>query len=240
MRFPLIGITPDRDAPAGNIESHYFVRRNYCQAVIDSGGLPVILPYAPALVDAYLDLLDGLLISGGMFDIAPEAYGQAARYPDQITLKDDRTAFERALLRGALARDLPVLGVCGGMQLIAVEMGAALLQHLPHDVGAAIEHKQSTPCSGDAHHIRIIPGSRLHQVLGVESLRVNSLHHQAVAAATPRLGIGAQADDGVIEAIEVPEQRFCLGVQWHPEYLVNAAERRLFAGLIQAATAAPL
>ncbi len=235
MSTPIIGITPDRDHEARHGESQFFVRRNYCDAVADGGGLPLILPYRPELVESYLDLLDGIVLTGGMFDLHPRLYGMAARDPEHMALKEDRTAFELAILRGAMARDLPVLGICGGMQLIAVAMGARLLQHLPADVGAGVEHKQHAPCDRAGHAIHITPGSQLHRLLDTRALRVNSLHHQAVAEVNAQLRAGARAEDGVIEAIEVPGQRFCIGVQWHPEYSVNRAERGLFAGLVAAA-----
>ena len=236
MMKPIIGITSDRDSAQDNIESQYYVRRNYCAAVASAGGIPVVLPYDAASADEHLALLDGLLITGGMFDVAPEEYGVQAKYPDKIVMKSDRTRFERALLRGALARNIPVLGICGGMQLIAVEMGAKLHQHIPSDVDTTIEHKQSVPCNIAAHGVRILPGTQLHRLMGTDSLRVNSLHHQAVAGGNSRLRIAALSDDGVVESIEVPEREFCIGVQWHPEYLLNEGERNLFAELVRVAS----
>ncbi|HYD58811.1 MAG TPA: gamma-glutamyl-gamma-aminobutyrate hydrolase family protein [Noviherbaspirillum sp.] len=236
MMKPIIGITSDRDNAQDNIESHYCVRRNYCAAVAASGGVPVVLPYDAASADEHLALLDGLLITGGTFDVAPEEYGMQAKYPDKIVMKPDRTQFEQALLRGAFARDIPILGICGGMQLIAIEMGAKLHQHIPSDVDTAIEHKQSEPCNIAAHAIRILPGTQLHRLMGTDSLRVNSLHHQAVAGGNSRLRIAAVSDDGVVESIEVPEREFCIGVQWHPEYLLNEGGRNLFAELVRVAS----
>ena len=237
MIKPVIGITADRDSAGENTEALYHVRRNYCAAVAAAGGTPVVLPYDAASADEHLALLDGLLITGGLFDLAPEEYGMQAKYPEKIVMKPDRTHFERALLRGALKRDLPVLGICGGMQLIAVEMGAALHQHIPSDVDTSIEHKQTSPCDVAAHTVRVVPGSLLHRALGAEHMRVNSLHHQAVAGGNPRLRIGAVAEDGVVESVEVPDRAFCMGVQWHPEYLVNDSERNLFTALVRAASA---
>lgn len=232
MMKPIIGITSDRDSAQENIESQYYVRRNYCAAVASAGGVPVVLPYDTASADEHLALLDGLLITGGMFDMAPEEYGMQAKYPDKIVMKLDRTRFERTLLRGALQRDMPVLGICGGMQLIAVEMGAKLHQHIPSDVDTTIEHKQAQPCTIAAHSIRVLPHTRLRSVLGLDSIRVNSLHHQAVTGGNHRLRVSAIADDGVVESIEVPDRAFCIGVQWHPEYLLNEGERNLFAELV--------
>lgn len=235
MNKPVIAITPDRNNGAEDIESHFFIRRNYCSAVADSGGTAIVLPYRMDAVDDYLDLADGVILSGGMFDIAPALYGAASSYPDKVALKGDRTRFEQAVLRGALQRGMPLLGICGGMQLIAVELGAQLHQHLPSDLQNIVEHKQQAPCNESTHRIRIKPGSHLHRILGVEECLINSLHHQAVVEENRRFIAGAVADDGVIESIEAAEYPFCIGVQWHPEYFVNDCERRLFTELVRAA-----
>ncbi len=235
MSRPIIGITPDRDDSEENIESHFFIRRNYCSAIAAGGGIPVVLPYRMDAINDYLDMLDGIVLSGGMFDIAPALYGETSRHQDQVTLKDDRTRFELAMLRGALEKDIPVLGICGGMQLIAVELGAVLHQHLPSDLATQTEHKQQAPCNEDTHRILINGGSRLHQILGVDACRVNSLHHQAVVEKNHRFNVGAIAEDDVIESIEAPAYSFCVGVQWHPEYFINDCERNLFTALIGAA-----
>lgn len=235
MIKPVIGITPDRSGTPDNIEAHFFIRRNYCAAVAECGGMPLVLPYQIDLADQYLDLVDGIILTGGMFDIDPVAYGMAAQYPGKMILKEDRTLFERAILRGALARNMPVLGICGGMQLIAVEMGAKLFQHIPSDIDTQIEHKQSVPCDLGAHRISVRKDTRLHQILRVDTCTVNSLHHQSVMEESALVRVAAVADDGVIEAIEVAERPFCIGVQWHPEYLVNVWERNIFIELVKAA-----
>lgn len=235
MTKPIIGITADRSDDACNPEATYHLRRNYCAAVSAAGGVPIIVPYDIAAVDTYARLIDGLLITGGMFDIDPTEYGMTANHPDGAVIKADRTAFERAILQRALADNTPILGICGGMQLIAVEMGARLFQHIPSDLDTDVEHKQTASCSLGTHRIRIVTGSLLHQIMSVESLVTNSLHHQAVMNANNAICIGARADDGIIEAIDVPAQAFCLGVQWHPEYLVNVSENKIFMAFVRAA-----
>lgn len=234
-RKPMIGVTPDRNAPPSEIESQFFVRRNYCAAITASGGAALILPYDMDAVELYLDQIDGLMITGGMFDVDPAIYGMPALYPGKMLLKEDRTGFEQALLRGALQRDMPVLGICGGMQLIAVELGGKLLQHIPSDVDTDLEHKQVMDCDTASHVIHITRESRLHAILGVDSCQVNSLHHQSVMGATDRIDVTAVAEDGVVESIEIPDRKFCLGVQWHPEYLVNDSEQNIFRALVTAA-----
>jgi putative glutamine amidotransferase len=235
MNKPVIGITPDRDDAPGNIEAHFLVRQNYCAAVADGGAAPLILPYRMESIEAYLNLVDGIVLTGGMFDVDPAMYGVPAKYPEQMRFKHDRTDFELALLRGALAREMPVLGICGGMQLIAVELGAQLIQHIPSEIGVQIEHKQGEPCNLAAHRVQVEAGTLLHRVLGVDTCTVNSLHHQSVAGGNARLRVGAVADDGVVEAIEGRGLPFCLGVQWHPEYGVDPSERNIFTELARAA-----
>jgi putative glutamine amidotransferase len=237
MRKPLIGITPDRSESAENIESYFFIRRNYCTAVADAGGIPLVLPYQMEAVDRYLDTIQALVVTGGMFDVDPATYGMPSHYPDELTLKADRTRFERAMLHGALKRNMPVLGICGGMQLLAIEMGAKLIQHIPSEIDTDIEHKQEQPCSRAAHAIEVRPGTLLHKILGTGECVVNSLHHQSVMGGNGNLQVAAFAADGVIEAVEVPGRPFCVGVQWHPEYRVNAHDKNLFEALVEAAGA---
>lgn len=235
MRKPLIGITPDRNESEDDIESIFFVRRNYCSAVADSGGIPLVLPYRMEAVERYLDTIQALVVTGGMFDVDPASYGMPSQYPDELTLKADRTRFEHAMLRGALERNMPVLGICGGMQLLAIEMGAKLIQHIPSEIDTDIEHKQDAPCSRAAHAIEVLPGTLLHTILGTRECAVNSLHHQSVMGGNAGLKVAAMAADGVVEAVEVPGRPFCLGVQWHPEYRANACDRNIFEALVRAA-----
>lgn len=227
MSRPVIGVTAYvepagwavwRDVPAA------LVPQAYVRAVTASGGRAVLLP--PDDLDAdVVGVLDGLLLAGGA-DVDPERYGQP---PDPRTeSRPDRDAGELALLGAALVADLPVLGVCRGMQLLAVAHGGALHQHLPDVVG----HDRHRPAPGryGAHPVRFAPDSLAGSVLaGVD--RVNSYHHQAVADPGD-LAVTGWADDGVVEALEDPRRRFLLGVQWHPE---NDPDPRPVAALVRAA-----
>jgi putative glutamine amidotransferase len=235
MQSPLIGLTLDSE-PAGGWSRYpwYALRRNYCAAVAAAGGLPVALPALPDLAQALVDRLDALVITGGAFDIDPALYGEAVRHPS-VTLKEDRTATERALVQAALARDLPLLGICGGAQLLAVATGGSLIQHIPDVVPGALAHEQPNPRDEPGHTVTIVPGTLLARATGATELAVNSSHHQAVRAPGPTAVMNAHAPDGVIEGIELPGQRFCLGVQWHPEFLLSEGDRRLFAALVEAA-----
>ena len=234
MSQPLIGLTLDSE-PGGGWSAYpwHAIRQNYFTAIADAGGLPVGIGHDPAQAEAIVARLDGLVVTGGAFDVDPALYGDAARHPT-VTLKDRRTATELALLRAALARDIPVLGICGGQQLMAVALGGTLHQHVPDAVPGALAHEQPNPRHEAGHGVAISPGSRLADIVGTETLEVNSAHHQAVATAGPALRVNAVAADGVIEGVEHPRHRFCVGVQWHPEFLVNAGDRALMAAFVAA------
>ncbi len=232
---PVIGITLDSERPGGYSKfPWYAVRANYADAVAAAGGLPLALPHHAALADAYLDRLDALIVTGGAFDVDPLLYGEVDRH-GSVSLKQDRTAAELALLRGALARDLPVLGICGGEQLLAVALGGTLIQHIPDSVADALAHEQPNPRDEPGHVVAVTPGSRLAAIVGAATMSVNSSHHQAVRDPGPGVQVNAVAPDGVVEGVEDPSRRFCLGVQWHPEFLIDPGDRRLFEALVAAA-----
>jgi putative glutamine amidotransferase len=236
-RRPLIGVTLDAEPPGGySAYPWYALRRNYAEAIAGAGGLPVALPHDPALAGAFLDRLDALVVTGGAFDVDPALYGAGTRHAT-VSLKEDRTAAELALTRGALERGLPVLGICGGEQLLAVALGGTLIQHIPDSVPDALEHEQPNPRHQPGHQVAIVPGTRLAAIVGTDRMAVNSAHHQAVADAGPRAVVNATAPDGVIEGVEDPAARFCLGVQWHPEFLIDPGDRRIFDALLAACAA---
>ncbi len=134
-----------------------------------------------------------------------------------------------------LARDKPVLGICGGQQLLAVALGGTLIQHIPDEVKNALPHEQPNPRTEPGHVVTIGAGTLLRRVTQLAEMPVNSAHHQAVKDAAPGLVVDAVAPDGVIEGIEDPKRRFVLGVQWHPEYRLSVGDRRIFAAFIEAA-----
>lgn len=235
MTLPLIGITLDSEEPGAYSKlPWYALRQNYCDRVADAGGLPWPLPHHPDLAAAYLDRLDGLIITGGAFDVDPALFGASTRH-DSVKLKARRTEFELAILQGALARDLPILGICGGEQLLAVALGGTLIQHIPDELDAPLEHEQRNPRTEPGHQVSIVPGTLLARLTGTDRLAVNSAHHQAVRDLPPAIRVNATADDGVIEGIEDPNRHFCLGVQWHPEYAINPADRAIFGAFVEAA-----
>lgn len=241
MAQPVIGLTLDHEQGGRETGGYsqfpwYAIRENYCAAVHRAGGLPVLLPHEPDAALSYLDRIDGLIVTGGGFDVDPALFGAASRHPT-VTTKERRTQFELAAARGALARDMPVLGICGGQQLLNVALGGTLIQHIPDEVPKALPHRQPNPRTEPGHAVSIIPGTLLHRITGALRLEVNSAHHQAVKEAGPGLVVDARAEDGVVEGIEDPRRHFCLGVQWHPEFELGEGDRRIFRSFVEAAGA---
>jgi len=254
-RLPIIGLTADLGETAARPGRpslpRYELKQAYCDAVLAAGALPLILPYVggpqagASPIDALLDLCDGLVVTGGAFDIPPALYGEEAQ-AQLGPQKPSRTSFEQRLMRGALARQLPLLGVCGGMQLLAVELGGTLFQDLRTDLpdgvpGAAalLEHEQAHDSREPAHAVLVEEGSLLHRVTSARELRVNTTHHQAVRS-PGRAHVSGRAPDGVIEAIELQPAGeggapFVLGVEWHPELLDDEESRSIYRALATAA-----
>lgn len=235
MARPIIGITLDSE-PAGGWSKMpwYAVRQNYCDAISRAGGLPLALPHEPELAEEYLGRIDGLLITGGAFDVDPSLFGASTRH-ETVKTKDRRTAFEYAITKGAVEADKPLLGICGGQQLLNVVLGGTLIQHIPDEIPNALPHEQPNPRTEPGHLVAVAAGTLLHRVVSTAELPVNSAHHQAAKDVGPGVIISARAPDGVIEAIEDPRRRFCLGVEWHPEYSISPGDDRIFDAFIRAA-----
>ncbi|MGF1630575.1 MAG: gamma-glutamyl-gamma-aminobutyrate hydrolase family protein [Kiloniellaceae bacterium] len=232
---PVVGITLDSE-PAGGWSKYpwYAVRQNYCAAVIAAGGLPVLLPHEPDLAEAYLARIDALLVTGGAFDLDPALFGANTRH-ETVRTKDRRTAFEAAVTRGALERDLPLLGICGGQQLLNVVLGGTLIQHIPDEIEGALAHEQPNPRHEAGHEVALAADGLLQSICRTAGMAVNSAHHQAVKAVGPGVAVNAVAPDGVIEGIEAPSYRFCLGVQWHPEFAIGPGDSAIFRAFVAAA-----
>jgi putative glutamine amidotransferase len=229
---PLIGITTYREqARWGTWDvAAVLLPAAYPDAVADAGGEPVLLPTGTVFADV-LTRLDGLVLAGGA-DIDPASYG---RLPSAHTtvVRPDRDASEFAALEVALDRDLPLLAICRGMQLLNVALGGDLVQHLP-DVPDAGCHDPG-PGRFQRRDVRTVPGTELQRLLG-PSAEVDCHHHQALDRIAPQLTTSAVAEDGVVEAVEAIGRRFCLGVQWHPEAeSATALDLQLFECLVQAA-----
>src|SRR5262245_3957411 len=153
---PRIGLTLDAEPPGGYSRlPWYAIRANYCAAIARAGGLPLALPHEIGLAADYLDLLDGLVVTGGAFDLDPVLYGARERHAS-VRTKEQRTAFEWAITEAALARDLPVLGICGGQQLLNVVLGGDLIQHIPDVVPDCLAHEQPNPRTEPGHAVEVV------------------------------------------------------------------------------------
>ena len=152
-----------------------------------------------------------------------------------VSLKENRTDFEYAIARYALKKNIPILGICGGQQLLNVVLGGTLIQHIPNEIENSLPHEQPNPRDEPSHLVTIMTGTLLHDIVGVTQMHVNSAHHQAVGEVSDTAIVDAIAPDGVVEGIEAPHQKFCLGVQWHPEFEVDPNDIRIFSAFNNAA-----
>jgi len=217
---PLIGITPQYEIG----RERAWIRSSYTGAVIRAGGIPVLLDQYEdkAVMEALLPRLDGILFTGGV-DLNPKLYGEEID-PKCGEIADVRDAFEQKLMEVVEQYDIPVFGICRGIQSLNVLCGGSLHQH--------IDNHQSV-----RHDVEITEGTRLHTIIGKTKINANSFHHQCVKVPAPGLIVTAHAEDGTIEAIERPGERFFVGVQWHPELLSANEEdhHALFCAFIGAA-----
>ena len=237
---PLIGVSTSEvrrrhehsTVPQGEPpRSELALGERYLEAVRTAGGLPVILaPVRTGAVDALLERLDGLCLSGGP-DLHPHHYG-ASEHPELGPTEPELDRFELALARRAIARRLPVLAICRGMQVMNVARGGTLHQHL-RDLGGDLDHRQSV--AGATHAVELLPESRLARLLGGAQLAVNSYHHQGIDELGDGLRVVGRAPDGVIEAVEGSSSAFVFGVQWHAEAMIERPEQlALFEALARA------
>jgi putative glutamine amidotransferase len=234
----LVGITCATLALRGERPPGFRQNQSYPRAVAAAGGLPVLLPLLDdeAVLRALYDRLDGVLLPGGG-DVNPACYGQSARPEYQVEGVDDRLdRVELTSARWALADGKPLLGICRGQQTLAVATGGTLYQDIPSQVAGALPHQHPDARTALVHPIRVEPASRLAAVFGTAELRVNSIHHQAVAHLADGWRPVAWAPDGVLEGMEHPAHPFALAVQFHPEELVpnHAPSARLFAAFVAA------
>jgi gamma-glutamyl-gamma-aminobutyrate hydrolase PuuD len=228
---PLVGITTYVTIAAFGpwSTSAALVPYDYVRAVEQAGGRPLLVPPSDEAIEETLDALDGLVFSGGS-DLGPDLYGQEA-HSETVEVVPERDDAELRLLRAALDRDLPLLAICRGSQVLNVARGGDLIQHLPDEVGHT-GHRE-TPGTFSDHAVAIEPGTRLADVLGERS-EIKSHHHQGLGRVGAGLRVSARDDEGFVEALEDPQRRFMLGVLWHPE---AGEDQRLFEALVAEAAA---
>lgn len=239
---PLIGCTTyhkvaDQNPP---IEI-YGLMPSYVRAIQAAGGIPILIPLGlnQAELHAIFDRIDGLLLPGGG-DIDPVNYRGDSQNPTLRDIDEQRDWIEIELVRQAVAQEKPVLAICRGLQIFNVALGGTLWEDVQSQMPQAIIHDYFHRDTRDylAHPIEIRAGSRLHQTLQTNSVRVNSLHHQGIRDLAPPLVASGVAPDQLVEAVEVPGHKFAIGVQWHPENLLEVAPvmRSLFTGLVAVAS----
>ncbi|MGF1479248.1 MAG: gamma-glutamyl-gamma-aminobutyrate hydrolase family protein [Cyanophyceae cyanobacterium] len=228
VKSPLIGLTTYSQAQTGR----FYVPGLYVEAVHQAGGTPLLLPPVPTDPTWLLTPLDGLVLIGGG-DIDPQFY-RGAFHPSVYNVDPRRDQFELELVQTALEHQIPLLGICRGLEIIVVAEGGDLIPHVPEHSTTVVHRTEASPSA--QHAVEIVPSSQLAQVMGVTATTVVSIHHQATQTVPPRWRAVARAEDGIIEALEHESHPFALAVQWHPELsLDNLAHLQLFQGLVQAA-----
>ena len=229
---PIVGVMPLWDDEKDSI----WMVPGYMDGISQAGGLPIIFPFTAdeQELEQLMWLCDGFLLTGG-HDVSPEMYHEPPM-EGLVVSCPTRDGMESIVLRRALERDLPVLGICRGIQFINVFLGGTLYQDLPTQHPSGIEHHQAPPYDQPIHAVAVAEGSPLHHCLDTGRLAVNSYHHQAVKTLAPSLEAMAHSPDGLIEAVYMPGKKFLWAVQWHPEfsYITDAHSQSIFRAFIEA------
>lgn len=215
---PLIGLTSQHEY-SNNIKLNK-VNNTYIDAIQRAGAVPIILPVVEEIefIDRYLDVLQGVVLTGGE-DISPLLYGQEpSREVDTISF--DRDSMEMEIFKKSYSKNIPVLGICRGIQMINVALGGTLYQDIYREIPNAIGHISGFSISGGYHTIEIVKDSKMYEIFNKENIQVNSQHHQSVRDVGKNLKVNAYTSDGVVEGIESTNDKFVLGVQFHPEAMV--------------------
>ena len=240
MKKPLIGLTPSHNTDNNDIQ----MRPTYIKALTAAGAIPVVLPLTSSEDDLrqLVDTLDGFLFTGGP-DVHPFLFGEETL--DRCgSVSAERDQMELALLPLVMETGKPVLGICRGIQLLNIGLGGTIWQDIPSQVKSdfPLAHTQPFAYALPSHNVTLQPDSRLAKIAEAETLSVNSMHHQAVRDVAPSLVASARSSDQLVEAVEMPDYPFFIGVQWHPEYLweKNEAAARLLSEFVKAAACSAL
>ena len=234
MKKPLIALTLDYETSKGYSKyPWYAIRENYFTSIEESGGIGVGIPHNMKDIVSLLHKIDGLVITGGNFDIDPNIFGESSVHKT-VKLKENRTNFELLAAEIMLKQNKPVLGICGGEQLINVLYKGSLIQHIPDEIKNSIEHEQKNPRNEAGHSVTIQENTKLYSIISKQNIMVNSAHHQAIKVPGKGLIVNALSNDGVIEGIEDPTKIFCIGVQWHPEFFIQGSDNKLLKAFINA------
>lgn len=232
MKKPVIGVILDHEEKGEYSPfPFYALRKNYFDSIERSGGIPLALPYSIPSIEKYSSMLDGLVIAGGNFDIPPSMYGDKTVH-EKTTTKNLRTDFEWKMTKSFLETEKPILGICGGMQLLNVILGGTLIQDIETEVKGALKHEVKNRLE-PAHEIIIQKNSKFFDIIRKEKIGVNTSHHQAVKDLGKNIIASARTSDGIIEVIESEKHHFCIGVQYHPEYFVSKDDEKFFQSFIE-------
>lgn len=235
MKKPLIGVVPLYDGKRNS----YWMLPGYMKGIEAAGGIPVMMPLTTdrEVLRALMERFDGVLLTGG-HDVSPLLYGEPVS--DRCgEICDERDDMERILLDLALETDKTVLGICRGIQFLNVYLGGSLYQDLPSERPESVNHQMTAPYDRTIHGVRVERASPLYELLGKEELGVNSYHHQAVKCLAPGLVPMAYSEDGLVEAVYLPEKKFIWAVQWHPElsYRTDESSRKIIHKFVASAAA---
>ena len=235
MKKPIIGITLDSEE-SGNYSKFpwYAIRKNYLDSIFKYGGIPFPLFHKCQSINDLVQNIDSLIITGGNFDIHPNFYNQTLR--GSRSIKNDRTKFEIKIFNYFLKQKKPILGICGGEQLINIACGGDLIQDIKINKKLKINHEQINPRNETSHSVFINKNTKLYEIINKNKIYVNSAHHQSVNKLGKNLITAAEADDAIIEAIEHTKHPWCIGVQWHPEFLITKYDKLLVAEFIRASS----
>lgn len=231
MKKPMIGVVPLVDEE----RESFWMLPGYFEGIEEAGGIPVMLPLTddPEAIARLAETCDGVLLTGG-HDVSAEVYGETPREVCGACCPG-RDRMERLLLDEALRQDLPVLGICRGVQFLNAALGGTLYQDLPVEHYSTVVHHQQPPYDQPSHEVSLLRGSPLAERLGVKTLPVNSCHHQGIKNLADSLSAMAYAPDGLVEAVWMPDKRFVWAVQWHPEFShkVSEASREIFRAFVE-------
>jgi putative glutamine amidotransferase len=230
---PKIGITLDwQEKGTFSKRPHHALRDAYFDVIYAAGGLPLGLPHLNAGVDEYLQSIDGIVIPGGFFASPDEWYVD----PDSTSPYEHspRLQFDLDMIEGALKAEVPLLGICAGMQLMGGLKGCKMTQDVNKYLGTKIDHLNEKPAEDVAHSVKVTKGTLLHKITGLDEFGVNTAHREALVSVADGVIVNAVASDGAIEGIELPAYKFALGVQWHPEFFMaeNDPSFKLFKALV--------